>query len=89
MDRFTRRPPTAIGEHNRVSTRYFARRDDAEWTSKPLSDVRDGWHDTVECATALVQCYEDGMWIRVRDDCERHAPSRLRGVCSNESTAEK
>lgn len=68
----------------------FVRVDGGEWTAKPLSEVRDGWRDSVECATAHAEYYENGnLWIRLRDDCERFVPSAATGVCSpDDQTAE-
>lgn len=60
----------------------FARADGSDWTSKPLEDVGDGWRDSVDCATALAEFYEDDVWLRVRADCDRHLPSASTGVCS-------
>lgn len=75
---------TTAGEYE-----VFARVDDAEWASKPLSDVRDGWRDTVECATALAEYHEGGLWLRVRDDCDRQLPAASPGVCSVERTTDE
>lgn len=66
----------------------FARVADTEWTSKPVSDVRDESDDSVECATAVAH-YEDGVWLQVRDDCERYTRTASSRVCSDEFTVEE
>ncbi len=63
----------------------FARVDAGEWTSKLLTDVKEGWLDSVKCATAHVECHDNGhLWLRLQDNCERFVPSRSTNVCSIE-----
>lgn len=68
----------------------FARVDGGEWTSKPLTDVKEGWFDSVTCATAHVEYHENGhLWLRLQDNCERFVPSASAGVCSIEHETDK
>lgn len=61
----------------------YARVDGGEWTSKLVADVKEGWRDSVKCATAHVEYHENGhLWLRLQDNCERFVPSASTGVCS-------
>ena len=61
----------------------FARADGADWTSKSLDDVTEGWRETADCATAHAIYFENGnFWLRLQDDCERFVPTPSTGVCT-------
>lgn len=59
--------------------------DAGAWVSKPLSDVSDGWRDSVTCATAH-GWYEDDLWIDLRENCERYW-SAEHDVCRSQDGA--